>query len=147
MSNSLQSRGLQYTKLPCPWLYPSTCLNSRPLSRRCPPTISSSVTVFFLCPQSFIASESFPMSQLFGSGGLSIGTSASASVLPMNIQGWFRLSDLRSCSIYNWVVWSPCCPRDSQESPPAQQFESISSLVRPSLWSKSHIHAWLLEKP
>ena len=48
----------------------------------------------------------------------------------MNIQGWFRLSGLWACSIYNWVVWSPCCPRDSRESPPAQQFESISSLVQ-----------------
>ena len=65
--------------------------NSCPLSRSCHPTISSSVIPFSSCPQSFPASGSFPMSQLFTSGGQSIGASASASVLPMNIQGWFPL--------------------------------------------------------
>ena len=90
-----------------------------PLSQWCHPTISSSVAHFSSCPQSFPASGSFPMNWLFTSGGHSIGASASASVLPMNIWGWFPLY---------WLVWSPCCPRDSQESSPAPQFE-ISSLV------------------
>ena len=84
MSNSLQPHGLQHTRLS-----PGVCLNSRPLSPWCHPTIPSSVTPFSSCPQSFPASGSFPVSQLFAWGGQSIG--ASASVLPMNIQGWFLL--------------------------------------------------------
>ena len=75
---------------PCPSSSPRACSNSCPLSRWCHPTISSSVA-FFSYPQSFPASGSFPMSQLFTSGGQNIGVSASASVLPMNIQGWFPL--------------------------------------------------------
>ena len=70
---------------------PRACLNSCLLSQWCHPTISSSVAPFSSCPQSFSASESFPMSQFFESGGQSIGVSASASVLPMNIQSWFPL--------------------------------------------------------
>ena len=69
------------------WIYPNTC----PLSQWCHPTISSSVVAFSSCPQSFPASGSFQMSQLFASGGQSIGVSASASVLPMNTQDWFPL--------------------------------------------------------
>jgi len=65
--------------------------NSCPLSQRCHPTISSSVIPFSHCLQSFPASGSFPMSWVFAQGGQSIGASASASVLPMNIQGWFLL--------------------------------------------------------
>ena len=91
MSNSLQPHGLQHASLPCPSLSPGVCSNSCPLSRWCHPTISSSVTPFSSCPQCFPASGSFPMSQLFAWGGHSIGASASASVLPMNIQGWFPL--------------------------------------------------------
>ena len=68
------------------------------------------VTPFSSCPQSFPASGSFPMSWLFTSGSQSIGASALTSVLPANIQGWFPLG---------WLIWSPCCPRDSQESSPA----------------------------
>ena len=74
---------------PCPSLSPRVCSNLCPLSPWCHPTISFFVTLFSSCPQSFPASGSFPMSQLFASGGQSIG--ASASVLPMNIQGWFPL--------------------------------------------------------
>ena len=70
---------------------PRVCSNSCPLNQWCHPTISSSVATFSSCPQSFPASRSFPVSQLFASGGQSIGASASASVLPMNIQGWFPL--------------------------------------------------------
>ena len=73
---------------PCPSLSPGVCSNSCPFSQWCYLTISSSAAPFF-CPQSFPASGSFPMSQLFPSDGHSIGASASASVLPMNIQGWF----------------------------------------------------------
>ena len=84
-------------RLPCPSTTPGTCSNSCPLSRWCHPTISSSV-VPFSCPQSFRASGSFPMSQFFTSGSQSIGISASASVLPVNIQDWvlLGLTDLAS---------------------------------------------------
>ena len=83
--------GLQHAKLPCPSLSPGDCSNSRPFSRWCHPTISFSVTPFSSCPQSFAASVSFPISLLFALGGHCIGASASASVLPINIQGWFPL--------------------------------------------------------
>ena len=89
MSNSLQPHGLQHARLPCP--SPTPRANSCPLSRWCHPTISSSVVPFSSCLQSFPASGSFPMSQFFASGGQCIGVSASASVLPMNIQDWFPL--------------------------------------------------------
>ena len=86
MSDSLRPPGLQHTRLPCPSASPELCSNSCPLSQGCHPTILSSVIPFFSCLQSFPAPESFPMSRLFASGGQSIRTSASASVLPMNIQ-------------------------------------------------------------
>ena len=96
MSDSLRPHGLQHTRLPCPSLPPRVCSNSSPLSRWCHPTISSFVTPFSSCPQSFPASGSFQMSPFFASGGQSIGASASALVLPVNIQGWFPsgLTDL-----------------------------------------------------
>ena len=90
-SNSLWPHGLQHASLPCPSLYPWACSNSCPLSWWCHSTISSSFVPFSSCLQSFPASRSFLMSQLFASGGPSIGVSASASVLPMNIQDWFPL--------------------------------------------------------
>ena len=83
------THGLQYTRLPCPSLSPGVWSNSCPLSQWCHPTISSSVAPFSASPQSFPASPSFLMSQLFPSGGQSIGASASTLVLPMNIQDWF----------------------------------------------------------
>ena len=85
MFNSLRPHELQQTRLPCP----GVCSNSCPLSRWWHLTISSSVTLFSSCLQSFPASGSFPMSRFFTSGGQSIG--ASASILPMNIQAWFPL--------------------------------------------------------
>ena len=80
---------IQHAKLPCPSLYPEVCSHSCPLSRWCYPTISCSAALSSFCPQSFPASESFPVSQLFASDGQSIWASASASVLPMDTQGWF----------------------------------------------------------
>ena len=103
----------------------------------CHPTISSTATPFSSRLQSFPALGSFQMSQLFASGGQITEVSASASVLPTNIQDWFPLG---------LTGWSPCSPRDSQESSPTPQFKSINSLVLNSLWYKSHIHTWLLEK-
>ena len=116
MSDSLWPHRLQHARLSCPSLSPGVCADLCPLSQWCHPAISSSVTLFY-CLQSFLASASFPLCWLFASGGQSIA--ASASVLPMNTQGF--LSD--------WLVWSPCCPRDSQESSPALQFYSINSLA------------------
>ena len=89
---------LQHARSPCPSLSPRICPNSCPLNRWCHLTISFSVIPFSSCLKCFPASGSSPMSRLFASGGQSIGASASASVLPMNIQGWFpsRLTDLLS---------------------------------------------------
>ena len=89
-------KGLQHIRLPCPSLYPGACSNSCSLSQSCYPMISFFVTLSFFCPQSFPASGSFPVSQLFASGVQSIGVSASASVLPMNIQDWLPLG---------WMDW------------------------------------------
>ena len=89
LSDYLWPHGLQHTRLPCPSPTPGACSNSCPSSQWCHPTISLSVIPFSSCLQSFPASGSFQMSQLFTSGGQTIGVSASASVLPMNIQDWF----------------------------------------------------------
>ena len=91
ISGSLQPHGLQHTSLPCPTLSPRVFSSPCLLKWWCHPSISSSVTPFSSCLQSFPASRSFPMCQFFTSGGQSIGASASASVLPMNIHGWFPL--------------------------------------------------------
>ena len=91
MSSSLRPHGLQHARLPCPSPTPRVYWNTCPSSRWCHPTISSSVVPFSSLLQSFPASGSFQMSQFFTSGGQSIGVSASASVLPMNIQDWFPL--------------------------------------------------------
>ena len=95
----------QHTRPPCPSLTPGVHSDSRPSSQWCYPDISSSVIPFSSCPQSFPASGSFQMSQLFTSGGHSIGASVSS------FQWIFRADFLQ-----DWLVWSPCCPRDSQES-------------------------------
>ena len=91
VSDSLWPHGLQHARLPCPSPTLRACSNTCPLSQWCQPTISSSVIPFSSCLQSFAASGSFPISQFFAFGGQSIGVSASASVLPMNIQDWFSL--------------------------------------------------------
>ena len=139
VSDSLRPHGLQHARLPCPSPSPRACSNSCPLSQWCHPTISSSVDPFSSCLQSFPASGSFQMSQLFTSGGQSIGVSASASVLPVNIQDWFPLGltgwiSLRSKGLSrvfsNTTVW---------------KHTFFGSQL--SLWSNSHIHRWPLEKP
>ena len=117
MSDSLRGHELQHTRPPCPSPTPRVHSDSLPSSRWCHPAISSSVVPFSSCPQSLPASESFPMSQLFAWGGQSIRVSALASFLPKNTQGW---------SPSEWMVGSPCSPRDSQESSPTQ-LKSINS--------------------
>ena len=89
VSDSLRPHGLQHSRLPCPSPTPRACSNSWPSSRWYHPTISSSVIPFSSCLQSFPESGSFLMSQFFASSGQSIGASALAAVLPMNIQDWF----------------------------------------------------------
>ena len=125
--DSLWHHGLQHTWPPCPSTTPRVYSSSCPLSRWCHLTISSSVIRFSSCLQSFLASGSFPMSQFFAWGGQSIGVSASASALPMNIQDWF----------YDGLVGSPCSPRDSQESSPTPQFKSINSSALSFLYDPS----------
>ena len=96
MSDSLRSHGLQHARPPCPSSTPGVYTNSCPWSQWCHPTISSSVVPVSSCLQSFPASGSFPVNQFFTSGGQSIGVSALASLLPMNIQDWFPLG---------WTGW------------------------------------------
>ena len=124
--DSLRPHELQHTRPPCPSPTPRVHLNPCPLSQWCHQSISSPVVPFSSCPQSFPASGSFQMSQLFTSGGQSIGVSASTSVLPMNTQ---------DSSPLGWVVGSPFCPRDSQEPSPTPQLKSISSSALSFLYS------------
>ena len=98
LSDSLRPHGLQHARPPCPSPTPGVHSNSRPLSQWCYPAISSSV-IPFCCLQSFPSSGSFQMSQLFASSGQIIGSSASASVFPMNIQGWFPLGSIGLISL------------------------------------------------
>ena len=135
---TLQSHEPQHARPPCPSPTSGVHPDPYPLSWWCHPTISSSVVPFFSCPQTFPASGSFQMSQFFASGGQSIGASASASVLPMNIQDWFPLG---------WTGWISL-----QSKGPSRVFST--TVQKPqffgaqlSLWSNSHIHTWPLEKP
>ena len=136
--DSLRLHGLQHARLPCPSPSPRGCSNSCPLSQWCHPTISSSVIPFPSCLQSFPASESFPVSQLFASGGQSTGASASSGVRPMNMQDWFPLGLTGLISLLSRGISSIT----SSTTVRKHQFFS----AQPSLWSNSHIHTWLLEK-
>ena len=139
MSDSLRPHGLQHTRLPSPSPTPGDSSNSCPSSQWCHPTISSSVIPFASCLQSFPASGSFSMSPFSASGGQSIGVAASASVLPMNIQDWFPLG---------WTGWISL-----QTTGLSRVFSNTIGQRRQffdaqrSLWSNSHIHTRLLEKP
>ena len=139
MSDSLQPHRLQHARLPCPSPSPGACSNSCPLSQWYHPTISSSVIPFSSCLQSFPASGSFLMSQLFESGGQSMGASASTSVLPMKIQDWFPLGLTGLISLQSKGLSRVFSNTTVQK----HQFFS----TQPSLWSNSHIPTWLLEKP
>ena len=137
VSDSLLPYGLQHARPPCPSLSPEVCSNSCPLSWWCYLTVSSSVVPFFSCPQSSPPSESFPMSWHFTSGGQSIGASASASVLPMNIQGWIPLGLTGFISLLSKGLSRVFSSTTVQK----HQFSG----AQPSLWSNSHICTWLLE--
>ena len=131
MSNSLRPYVVQRARPPCPLPTPRAYSSSCPLSQWCHPTISSTVIPFSSCPQSFPASGSFPMSQIFTSDGQSIGVSASASVLPMNIQDWFLLG---------WTGWISLQAKGSSRVfsntiVQKHQFWVLSFLYRPTLTS------------
>ena len=135
MSDSLRPPGLQHARPPCPSLSPGACSNPCPLGWWCHSTISSSVVPFSSRLHSFPASGSFLMSQLFTSGDQSIGASASTSVLPMNIQGWFLLGwtgliSLLSKGLSSIFSSTTICKQFAQ----------------PSLLSNSHMSTWLLKK-
>ena len=137
MYNSLRPHGLQHTSLPCPSLSPGVCSDSCPLSQWCHLTISSSVIPFFSRLHSFPAAGSFPVSQLFTSGGQRIGGLATASVLPMNIQGWFPLGLIGLISLQSQGfsrVFS------------ASQFKGISSSVLSPLYGPTHTPDLLNQK-
>ena len=135
MSNSLRPHGLQHTRPPCPSPTPGAYSNSCPLSQWCHPTISSSVVPYSSRLQSFLASGSFPISQLFTSGGQSIG--ASASVLPMNIQNWFPFGLTGLVSLLS---------KGLSRVFSSTTIQKHQVFAQPSLWSNSHSHTWLLEK-
>ena len=137
--DSLWPHELQHARPPCPSPTPGVHANPCPSSQWCHPTISSSVVLFSSCPKSFPSSGSFQMSQLFASGGQSIGVSASASILPMNTQDWSPLG------------WTGLIPLQSKglsrvfSSTTVQKHQFFSTQL--SSQSNSHIHTWPLEKP
>ena len=137
-SNSLRPHGLQHTSPPCPSPAPGVYSNSCSLSQWCHPTISSSVIPFSSCPQSFPASWSFQMSQLFASGGQNIGVSASTSVLSMNTQDWSPLG---------WIGWISVQSKGLSRvfsNTTVQKHQFFDAQL--SSQSNSHIHIWPLEK-
>ena len=139
VSNSLRTHGLQHARLPCPSPTPIAYSNSCPLSWWCHPTVLSSVVPFSSCLQYFRATGSFPMSQFFTSGGQSTRVSASASVLPMNIQDWFPLDRT------GWISLLSKGLSRVFSNTAVQKHQFTSTHL--SLQSNSHIHTWLLEKP
>ena len=139
VSDSLQPHELQNARPPCPSPTPGVHTNSCPSSWWCHPAISSSVVRFSSCPQSLPASESFPMNQLFAWGGQSIGVSASASVLPMNTQGWSPLE---------WTCWISLQSKGLSRvfsNTTVQKHQFFSTQL--SSQSNTHIHTWPLGKP
>ena len=128
----------QGARPPCPSPIPGVHPNPCPLSWWCHPTISSSAIPFSSCPQSFPASGSFQMSQIFTSGGQSTRVSASASVLPMNTQDWSS----------GWTGWNSLQSKGLSRvfsNTTVQKHKYFAAQL--SLQSNSHNHTWLLEKP
>ena len=139
MPDSLRPHEPQHARPPCPLPTPGAYSNSCPLSRWCHPTVSSSVIPFSSRLQSFAASGSFQMSQLFASGGQSFGVSASTSVLPMNTQDWFPLG---------WTGWISLQSKGLSRvfsNTTVQKHQFYRAQL--SLQFNSHISTWLLEKP
>ena len=138
MSDSLQPHGRQHARLSCPSPSPRACSTSCPLSWWFHSTISSSLVPFFSHFQSFPASGSLPMSQLFTSGDQSIGASASTSILPVDIQDWSPLGLTGLISLQSKGLSRVF------SNTTVQEYQFFTTQL--SLWSSSHIHTWLLEK-
>ena len=139
VSDSLRPHESQHARPPCPSPTPRVYSNSCPSSRWCHLAISSSVVPFSSCPKPLPASGSFPVSQLFASGGQSIGVSASTSVLPMNTQDWSPLG---------WTGWISLQSKGLSRlfsSTTVQKHQFFGTQL--SSQSSSHIHTWPLEKP
>ena len=139
VSDFLWPHESQHARPPCSSPSPGVYSNSRPSSPWCHPAISSSVIPFSSCPQSLPASESLSMSQLFAWGGQSTGVSASASVLPVNTQGW---------SPSEWTGWISLQSKELSRvfsNTTVQKHQFFSTPL--SLWSNSHIHTWPQGKP
>ena len=139
MSNPLRPHESQHARPPCPSPTSRVYSNSCPSSRWCHPAISSSVVPFSSCPQSLPASGSFPMNQLFTSGGQRIRVSASASALPMNTQDWSPLG---------WTGWISLQSKGLSRvysNTIVQKHQFFGTQL--SSQSNSHIHTWPLEKP
>ena len=137
MSNYLWPRGLQHTRIPCPSVSPGVCSDSCPLSQGC------YLAIILCCPLRLLLSVfpsigCFSMSQLFVSGGQSIRASASASVFPVKIQGWFPLGLADLISLQSKWLWSIF------SNTTIQKHQIFST--QPSLYSDSHIHTWIMEK-
>ena len=139
VSDSLWPHGLQHTRLPCPSPTPGLYSSSCPLSQWCYPTISSSAIPFSSHLQTSPESESFQMSQLFASGGQSIGVSASKSVLPMNTQDWSSLELTR------WISLLSKGLSRFFSNTTVQKHQFFDTQL--SSQSNSHIHIWPQEKP
>ena len=138
-SDSLWPHERQHVRPLCPSLSPGVCSNSYPLSQWGYLTILSSATLLSFCLPSFPASGTFPVSWLFASGGWSTSVSASAPVVPMNIQGWFPLGLTVLISLQSKGL------SGIFSSTAIQKHQFFGSQL--SLWSNSHICTWLLEKP
>ena len=138
-SDSLRPHEPQHARPPCPSPSPGVHADSRPLCRWCHPAISSSVIPFSSRIQFYPASGTFQRRQFFASGGQSIRTSDSALVVPMNIQGWFPLE---------YTGWISLLSKELSRifsNTTVQKHQFFGTQL--SLWSNSHIHTWLLEKP
>ena len=139
LSDFLRPHESQHARPPCPLPTPWVHSNSCPSSQSCHPAISSSVIPFSSCPQSFPASESFPISQIFAWGGQSTGVSASASFLPKNTQNWSPLE----CT--GWISLQSKELSRVFSNTTVQKHQFFSAQL--SSQSNSHIHTWPLEKP
>ena len=139
MSDSLRPHEPQHSRPPCPSPTPGVHPNPCPLSQWCHPTILSSLIPFFSCPQSFPASASFQISQLFAWGGQSIGVLALTSILPMNTQDWSSLG---------WTGWISLQSKGLSgvfSNTTVQKHQFFGAQL--SSQSNFHIHTWSLEKP
>ena len=138
LSDSLQTHGLYHARPSCPSPTPEASSSSCPSSWWCHPTISSSIVLFSSCLQSFKATGSFLISQFFTSVGQSIGSSGSASVLPMNIQDWFSLG------LAGWISLQSKGLSRVLSNTTVQNHQFF--IAHHSLWCNCHIHTWQLEK-